>query len=192
MSALQLRRDDPLAPILSAVAGQDRLALETLYDRTHRWIYGLAWRIVRDRDLAEDVVLEAYLQVWQRAETFDPERGSGTAWLATVVRRRALDHRRRLEARRRHESAASASGEEVCDSDPSASGVARDRDEKVLSALDQLPVEQRQAIELAFFQGLCHREIAERLQEALGTVKTRIRLGMAKLRDLLRKHREEL
>lgn len=180
-----------MAPILTAVGARDRSALESLYDRTHRWAFGLAWRILGDADLAEDVLVEAYLQIWQRAETFDPQRGSGAAWLATVVRRRALDHRRRVESRRRHELGA-AMGEEPTGDDPSKLRQVSDRDDKVRSALDQLPDDQREAIELAFFHGLCHREVAERLQLALGTVKTRIRLGMSKLRDLLQKYREDL
>ncbi|MEQ8764064.1 MAG: sigma-70 family RNA polymerase sigma factor [Planctomycetota bacterium] len=188
---MQLRKTDALAPLLEAVAERDAAALETLYERTHRWAFGLAWRIVGREDLAEDVVLEAYQQVWERGASFDRERGTGAAWLATLIRRRALDAGRREETRRRHETA-SVEKESESGPEPESPGDQMEREEHIRSALDTLPHEQQRAIELAFFEGLCHREIAERLPAAIGTVKTRIRLGMMKLRSVLQKYREEL
>ena len=174
------------------MASGDEGAAATLYDRHSGVMFALALRIVGERADAEEVVLEAFMQAWRAAKAYDVSRGAVRSWLAMMTRTRALDlvRGRGREARAVERatsllvdepvamSAAPAHPEEVLDGSVRATAVA--------SALDGLAPPQRAAIELAFFEGLSHSEIAARLAQPLGTVKTRIRLGMAKLRDALR------
>jgi RNA polymerase sigma-70 factor, ECF subfamily len=174
--------EDPL----TRVAEGDERALAALYDRTSPWVYGLALRILKDPAAAEEVVLDVYLQVWRRAGAFSRERGSPASWLLTIARTRAIDRLRAGTARRereaRFEPAFDAPGDAV---DPASEAAEGERRSIVHRALRSLPAEQKRAIELAYFGGLTHVEIAERLGEPLGTVKTRIRLGISKLRESL-------
>src|SRR5438067_3910169 len=146
-------------------------------------------RIVGDRDEVEDVVEEAFWQLWRQAARFDAARGSVATWVATITRTRALD-RRRMLARRgatvdREPDAAlpevPAAGASLA-ADPAEVAEAQERRALVTSALQELPAEQRQVVELAYFQGLSQSDIAEQTGEPLGTIKTRIRLAMQKLR----------
>jgi RNA polymerase sigma-70 factor (ECF subfamily) len=172
-------------------AGDER-ALGELYDRHGRVAYALAYAIVGERADADEVVVDAFGQAWRTAAHFDLARGSVAAWLTTIARTRALDLvRARGRRSRALERAALLSGEGVAS--PVASGDAPDRDAErsearrlVTGALAALPEPQRRAIQLAYFGGLSQSEIAGELGEPLGTVKTRIRDGMAKLRELLR------
>jgi len=172
-------------------AGEDA-ALGDLYERYGKMVYALALAIVREPADAEEVVVDAFGQAWRQAGSFDASRGSAGAWLATIARSRALDTiRARGRRARAHERAATLSEEGIATpvatagSDPSR-GVERTEARRLVSqALATLPGPQRTAIELAYFEGLSHSEIAERLAEPLGTVKTRIRTGMEKLRSLL-------
>ncbi|MBI4606565.1 MAG: sigma-70 family RNA polymerase sigma factor [Planctomycetes bacterium] len=176
-----------LGSLLQAVSRRDEGALALLYDATSRWVYGLALRILGDEHAAEEVTLDTYMQVWRTADTYEPSRGSPSGWLSTVARTRAIDLLRARAARHRREEALwdhfDAPGRE---GPPDGTHLALERRERVLEAVAALPAEQKQAIELAFFHGLTHSEVAERLAEPLGTVKTRIRLGMLKLRGLLK------
>jgi RNA polymerase sigma-70 factor (ECF subfamily) len=172
--------------------GDDR-ALAELYDRHGRLAYSLAFSILGDGAEAEEAVADAFLQVWNSAATFDPQRSSAAGWLTMIVRTRALD---RLRSRRRRgalvERVALLEGVDVArpasSEDPALSAEQRDVREKVAAALAILPPPQRKVIELAFFGGLSHSEIAQELGEPLGTVKTRIRSGMEKLRAALAVH----
>ena len=166
------------------MARGDHDALAELYDRHARPIYSLALRILQDPSDAEDVVQEVFSQAWQQAGRYDPSRGAVAAWLLTVGRSRAID---RLRARR-------ARPENLMDERAVLNVVdlGQTQDQQILSAeqiarvraaLDELPVLQRVAIELAYYEGLTHAEIAARLEQPLGTVKTRIRLALLKLRD---------
>ncbi len=162
-------------------------ALGDLYDRHHRLVLTLAYRILGDRAAAEEVVQEAFLSVWRHADRFQPERGTARAWLLTIVHHAAIDRRRGRHRREQGDvpiddvAFGLAGGEE----DPFATVAAGIEAERVRRALQDLPGEQRRAIELAFFAGLTHQEVAERTGEPLGTIKGRMRLGLRKLRGLL-------
>ena len=174
----QLTDDD----LLAAVARSDEAALGELYDRFGGVAYGLAMRILRDGALAEDAVQEAFLQVWRSAGTFRPERAKASTWLLTFVHRRAVDLVRR-EERRRTEPTASAPEPTGPGADEGAE--IRSRREIVQDALRRLPPEQREAIELAYYGGLTQSELAERLDQPLGTIKSRMFTGLQRLRVLL-------
>jgi RNA polymerase sigma-70 factor (ECF subfamily) len=169
------------------MAKGDENALATFYDLTRRQVYGLSVRILGDRALAEEVTLDVYLQVWRTAASYSAQRGSPLAWLMTLTRSRAIDRRRQFKPEvqldEHHHSQAenapqmTASGEETA--------VEAERACRVREALAELTPEQRQVLELAYFRGLSHSEIAECTGLPLGTVKTRIRGGIARLHTLL-------
>lgn len=181
------------ARLVARVADGDAAALTTLYDRHGRTAFALARAMVGSASDAEDVVASTFTQLWQTASRFDSARGSVAAWITTMTRSRALDLLRAQRRRTRlHERAATADAEgfalplggggDTPDVDVERAEVAH----AVRASLVALPAAQRQAIELAFFGGLSHSDIAAALDEPLGTVKTRIRSGMLKLRDTLR------
>jgi RNA polymerase sigma-70 factor, ECF subfamily len=181
----------PDSQLVGRMAAGEDAALGDLYDRYGKMVYALALAIVREPADAEEVVVDAFGQAWRQAGSFDATRGSVAAWLATIARSRALDTIRARGRRvRAHERAALLSDEGLAApitaaGDP-ARGVERTEARRLVSqALAALPGPQRAAIELAYFEGLSQSEIAERLAEPLGTVKTRIRSGMEKLRGLL-------
>jgi RNA polymerase sigma-70 factor (ECF subfamily) len=164
------------ASLIRRLTRGDHEALGEFYDLYAGLVNGLAVRILRDRAEAEDTVQEVFVQVWQQAARFDPSRGTPQAWLCTMARTRALD-RLRKRASRREEPELADSG-----------STATPRTEEALAvraALDALPLDQRKALELAYYEGLTQSEIAERLAEPLGTVKTRIRTAMIRLRGVL-------
>jgi RNA polymerase sigma-70 factor (ECF subfamily) len=177
--------------LLHAIARRDEQALASLYARYRLILFGLTMRILNRREEAEDVLQEVLLQVWRRASDFDEQRGRPFTWLVTLARSRALDRLRTLGARQR--LAASAALELA----PEASDAAlvtwqSEQSQIVKQALNELPEEQRRALILAYFDGLTQTEIAERLQTPLGTVKTRMRSGMVKLRELLSNQMQSL
>jgi RNA polymerase sigma-70 factor (ECF subfamily) len=172
-------------------AGDDR-ALAELYDRHGALVFSLAHAILGEAADAEETTADVFLQVWRAAATFDPSRASVAAWLTMVARSRALD---RVRARRRRErtiataAALSSEGETVHGAAPAAADRATEAGEvgaRVRAVLRELPAVQRRCLELAYFEGLTHSEIAAAMGEPLGTVKTRIRAGMDKLRTVLR------
>jgi RNA polymerase sigma factor (sigma-70 family) len=163
-------------------ARSEESALAELYDRYGRTAYGLALRVVRDQGLAEDAVQEAFLTVWRSAARFVPEQGKASAWILTLVHRRAVDAVRR-EQRRRADSLERAP-------EPSVEGVEEDawlrfQRERVQEALRHLPDAQREALELAYYGGFSQSELAERLGQPLGTIKSRMFGGLSRLRELL-------
>ena len=164
-----------------AARGQEP-ALAELYDRLGSVAYGLAFRVLRDGALAEDAVQDAFLAVWRSAGSFVPERAAARTWVLTLVHRRAVDLVRR-EERRRGESLEGVAEE----TDPSAEQAAwlRLERERVQAALRQLPDQQREALELAYYGGFTQSQLAERLGEPLGTIKSRMFAGLSRLRDLL-------
>ena len=178
--------------LIARAAGGDEAAIAQLYDRYATVLYTVAYRIVGERADADEVVVEAFAQAWREAARFEPGRGSVAAWLTMIARSRALDLVRARARRERITGTAAADTPDqppamgAWQGDPADSLDRTDRRQQVLAALGELSPPQRQAIELAFFEGLSQSEIAERLKEPLGTVKTRVRLGMQKLRDRLR------
>jgi RNA polymerase sigma-70 factor (ECF subfamily) len=176
--------DFPDEALLALAAHEDEGALAELYDRYGRPAYGLALRIVRDPALAEDAVQEAFLTLWRTAKSFRSDRAKPSTWILTLVHRRAVDVVRREERRR---AAPLETSEE-----PEAYGPATDEEIEltdrrriVQEALRQLPDDQREALELAYYGGLTQSELAERLSVPLGTIKSRMFTGLRRLRDLL-------
>lgn len=159
--------------------------MEVLYDRVSRRAFGLAYRIVGDRPAAEDVVQEAFLAVWRAAERIDAARGDLQSYVLTIVHRRAIDllrSRGGLGERRLAEDAA----DRLPGEGDFTEGVAINVDgEVVRRALDELPDDQREVVDMAYYQGLTHAEISERLRTPLGTVKSRMRLALEKMRGSL-------
>ena len=186
-------QDHEWTQLIALTAQGDQAALATFYDRTSPQVFGFICKILSNREAAEEVTLDVYTQVWRQAHTYDQSRGAPGAWLMTVARTRAID---RLRARAteygRIESldavALFASQGETPEQDVQS----QERRRYVQEALGVLTAEQRQAIALAYFYGLSQSEIAERLQVPLGTVKTRMRLGMIKLREALAPYEEGL
>lgn len=170
--------------LLHAVAGGDEGALARLYDGYRVILFGCLVRILNSREEAEDVLQEVFLQVWRRAGDFDEKRGRPFTWLVTLARSRAIDRLRLLGARQR--LAVSAAQEQPDEaSDAFSDAVKSGQKEIVQRALAELPEEQRHTLMLAYFEGLTQSEIASKLGAPLGTVKTRMRAGMIKLRRML-------
>jgi len=180
-------RDQDWAALITRVADGDQSALTTLYDSTNRLVFGLILRVVTDRSNAEEVLLDVYTQVWRQASTYDSLRGAPLAWLMTIARTRGIDRLRSGKHEHQHKESLDAIGEVTSSTaSPEADSVTSERRQLVRAALESLSAEQREVIELAYYSGLSHSEIALRLGQPLGTVKTRTRLGMMKLRDMLR------
>ncbi|HVF55550.1 MAG TPA: sigma-70 family RNA polymerase sigma factor [Pyrinomonadaceae bacterium] len=181
-------RDPELAELIGRVAGGDEGALTTLYETTSRLVYGLALRILRDAGAAEEVLLDVYTQVWRKAGAYQKGRGTPLSWLTTIARSRAIDRLRagRYERQRSEQLESETQGAHAATIHVGDEMQAHETRASVRSALGELPPEQREVIELAYYGGMSHSEIAARLGQPLGTVKTRTRLGMMRLRELLR------
>jgi RNA polymerase sigma-70 factor (ECF subfamily) len=171
---------------LARMARGEGEAVAELYDRHARPIYSLALRILGDATEAEDIVQEVFSQAWKQAARYSASRGAVGAWLLTLARSRAIDRLRAKRARPGGVSDERVAGQLV-DAGPPVDSLVLSSEQvaRVRAALDELPLLQRAAIELAYYEGLTHAEIADRLEQPLGTVKTRIRLAMLKLRDVL-------
>ena len=170
--------------LVALVARADEDALAELYDRVSRIAYGLALRVLRDERHAEDAVQEAFLQVWRSAATFRAERAKASTWILTLVHRRAVDLVRREERRQADPlTDDSALGEAPEDTEEAA--WLRFERERVQAALKELPDVQREALELAYYGGFSQSELADRLGVPLGTIKSRMFAGLARLRELL-------
>jgi RNA polymerase sigma-70 factor (ECF subfamily) len=175
--------------LLARVAAGDSRALDTLYNRYARVVYSAALRILGSAELAEEVVQETFWRVWRRSGTFQSERGQVSSWILGIAHNLAIDELRRQRARPSpvYDQEDRPVLRDMEDSRVDVAGAALDQEQRQLisAALSQIPSEQREAIELAYFSGLSQSEIAAQLQNPLGTVKTRIRLGLQKLRDIL-------
>lgn len=169
--------------LLSLVASSDDQALAELYDRFGQVAYGLALRVLRDEALAQDAVQEAFLGIWRSADRFLAERAKASTWILTLVHRRAVDIVRR-EDRRRGEPLESAPEPESPETTEDEATLGFQR-RVVQEALLRLPPEQREAIELGYYGGLTQSELADRLGQPLGTIKSRMFTGLSRLRDLL-------
>jgi RNA polymerase sigma-70 factor, ECF subfamily len=188
----ELERATEDGRLLRRIALGDPVALEDAFQRCSGRALALALNVLQSRSDAEEIVQEVFLHLWQRARDFDPARGDLSAWVCTLTRSRAIDRVRSWNVARRY--AESASGEAA----PERPGVPvpsdlveqREAQDRLASALRTLPEVQRAALQLAYFEGLSHREIAERTGEPLGTVKTRVRAGMISLASKLAPEQE--
>ena len=172
--------------LIRAIAEGDADAFAEFYDRYSSRAYGLVLRLVRDRVDAEDILQDAFWQVWECANRFDRDRSSPIAWLFMIVRSRAIDHMRRKKVR---ENLPIDNDVSIINS-PSSALEGDESAAVIRTALDQLPIEQSHAIRLAFYEGFSHVQVAASQDVPLGTIKTRIRLGVNRLRDVLSAQRE--
>ncbi|HVB73716.1 MAG TPA: sigma-70 family RNA polymerase sigma factor [Ktedonobacteraceae bacterium] len=174
--------------LLSAIAGGAVWAMDSLYQRYSRILYSMAYRMVADHQIAEDLLQDAFLSVWRRSTTFSPQTGAARSWLISILHHRAIDHLRRV---RRRSSLQEAPLDEIELDETTAVPDVWDeawrsvQSSQVRAALMKIPTEQRMVIELAYFQGWTHTEIAEGTQTPLGTVKARMRLGLNHLKRAL-------
>ncbi len=174
--------------LLKAIAGGAVWAMDSLYQRYSRILYSLAYRMVADHQIAEDLLQDAFLSVWRRSTSFSPQAGAAHSWLISILHHRAIDHLRRV---RRGSSMQEALLEELEFDETTAVADVWDeawrsvQSSQVRAALMKIPTEQRMVIELAYFQGWTHTEIAEGTQTPLGTVKARMRLGLNHLKRAL-------
>jgi RNA polymerase sigma-70 factor (ECF subfamily) len=179
------------AELIHAISRGDEDALAILFDRYHSILFSIILRIVISREEAEDVLQEVFLQVWNKASDFDESRGKAFTWLATLARSRAIDRLRSIGARER---AVDEQRRETTDiiSDAEIDSMYAEKRERVQRALAQLSEEQRRVLLMAYFEGCSQSEIADRLNTPLGTVKTRMRSGMTRLRELFGDKLKEL
>ncbi|MGH2586016.1 MAG: RNA polymerase sigma factor [Dehalococcoidia bacterium] len=177
---------EPDEVLLDRLTRQDTTALDALYTRYGRMAFALAYRVLGSPEAAEDVVQEAFLSIWRHAESYQQARGHARGWLLTVVRNRAIDALRAREARPKVGATLDDIQSLPADSGDPADEALRLADAAtVRTALASLPPEQRETVELAFFSGLSYPEVAERTSTPLGTVKSRMRLALERLRGLL-------
>jgi RNA polymerase sigma-70 factor (ECF subfamily) len=183
LSASDRDRDHQL---LVRIARGEVTALRALYDDHAPRAMAIAMRVLRNEAEAEDVVQETFLEVWRRAAQYDHRRGGAAAWLVTIARSRAIDRLRSTGTSSRAIEAATGTLEPTPDLLPSEQAERRSDELRVAAALAELPAEQRQTIELAYFEGLSQSEIAKKTGSPLGTVKMRVKLAMTKLSNLLK------
>ncbi|MCW3158857.1 ECF RNA polymerase sigma factor SigK [Micropruina sonneratiae] len=179
------RGSDPVGHALLACAAGEQSAMATLYDLTAAKVYGLALRVLRNPALAEEVAQEIFVEAWQRCAGYAPDRGSGLAWLLTITHRRAVDRVRSVQASTVRDSAYGLEDAAAGQPDVAEQAVASVEAGRVRKALHGLSHLQRQAVELAFLDGLTHAEVADELRVPLGTVKSRIRDGVTRLKAAL-------
>lgn len=170
--------------LLEQSARGDRDAFAVLYDQTSSLVYGIALRVVRDPARAEEITQEVFLEIWRRAARYLSDRGSARAWIGTIAHRRAVDVVRSEAASRKRMERVGRLVDTEYDEVLEAVEVADDR-RRVSGALDRLSDAQRQAVELAYFEGLTYREVSEQTGVPLGTIKTRMRAALTRLGDLL-------
>ncbi|MBN8552190.1 MAG: sigma-70 family RNA polymerase sigma factor [Caulobacterales bacterium] len=182
--AVSMTREQ-LAQALSDAGRGDRAAFRRVYDATSAKLYGVALRILRDRQLAEDVLQDAYVTIWNKVSTYDPDRASPVTWLATIARNRAIDRLRAAAVRPAGRPLDEA--EEVRDETPDAASFleARQEADRLHVCLDELEARARTAIRTAFFEGVTYEILAERAEVPLGTMKSWIRRGLQKLKACL-------
>lgn len=184
------KEEQDWAVLISQIAQGNEFALGVLYDHTSRLIYGLALRILMDISAAEETTIDVYTQVWHKAADYDPSRSTPSAWLIMLTRSRAIDRLRSNTKRSKIEEVVEVDTPTPT-ADPEEATLAVERRELIQNAISKLTLQQRKVIELAYFSGLSQSEIAAQLHQPVGTVKSWIRLGMMKLRELLSSLKEE-
>jgi len=173
-----------LAMLISKIAKGCESALKKLYDNTISQVYGLAYKIVSNKPDADEVALDVFKQIWKKAPDYEPDRGSPSAWLITVTRSRAID-KIRSDTKRRTTNEALLSDSIDNAPLPDETSSVREKRELIEKALSELSPKQRKSIELAYFNGLSQSEISKEMNEPLGTVKSWMRTGMMRLKDIL-------
>jgi len=171
--------------LLLAIANRDHQAFATLYGRYERFAFRIAYQVLKEQGQAEDAVQEGFLRIWRSAASFDPQRGGAQSWVGTVIQHGAINRLRGKAGRTRTELPLELTYALVADAAPEAVIEASERRETVIRVLATLPRSQREVVELAYFAELTCREIAEQTATAPGTVKSRLRLGLQKLREAL-------
>jgi RNA polymerase sigma-70 factor, ECF subfamily len=171
--------------LVQAIAARDERALRALYDQTNRIVFTFIMRITRSRETAEELTLDVFHDVWRRASAYDPASGSVIGWIMNQARSRAIDRLRFDQRKKRTADAAETSSAVTPEKSPHDTVESRDQERQLREALQVLTPDERQAIEAAFFSEMTYSEVATKLNQPLGTVKTRIRSGLAKLREAL-------
>lgn len=179
-------RNLQLTEIICRIADQDHQAMATLYDSTSRIVYGLLLRIINDPATAEEVLLDVYTQVWRQASRYDAVRGGPMAWITTIARSRAIDRLRSDKQDLQREEELETAGNFAASENVEEDVANLELQQIVHKAMELLTPEQREVIELAYYEGMSQSEIALKLNQPLGTVKTRTRTGMMKLREQLK------
>ncbi|MEE2570693.1 ECF RNA polymerase sigma factor SigK [Pseudarthrobacter sp. J64] len=174
-----------LGALLGQIAGGDRAAFAEFYRLTSRRVFGMARRVLIDPELSEDATQEVYLQVWQNASTFNPATGSPLAWLTTISHRRAVDKVRSAQSATDREAKYGANSQEIEHDSVSDEVGSRLEAEAVVRCLETLTATQQESVRLAYYGGLTYREVAERLNSAIPTIKSRIRDGLIRLKTCL-------
>jgi RNA polymerase sigma-70 factor, ECF subfamily len=174
--------------LLDRITRQDTAALAQLYDRYGRLVFSIACQILSDESLAEEVTQDVFVQIWNKAATYEAAQGKVLTWLSSIARHRAIDQFRRRKVRPEGSSVAwdnccDDSGDDTLDVEPKI--LSGEQRRQLVNALLTLPTDQREALALAYFKGLTQQEIATHLREPLGTIKTRIRLALQKLRSVM-------
>lgn len=174
--------------LVERIIAKDSLAISELYDRFGRLVFSVALKILGNSESAEEVTQDVFVQIWRKAASFDPRLGNLSTWIASIARNRAIDRLRRLRIRPDESSLA---WDDCCEDNPDEQSlvepalITTDQRRSLIVALQTLPEEQQKALAMAYFQGMTQQEIARTLHEPLGTVKTRIRLALIKLRSVL-------
>jgi RNA polymerase sigma-70 factor (ECF subfamily) len=192
MLAMSMNQNREWPDLIAKTARGDQEAFSRLYDQSSPQIYGLILRMINDPQVAEEVTMDVYAQVWKQAQSYDVNRGTPMGWLVAIARTRAIDQLRSGKLKRTSMTGMEDIARVASDrATPEEQSSARQRAEIVREALASLPFEQRQSLILAYFDGYSQSEISVKLGLPLGTIKTRIRLGMMKLRDVLAPYAED-
>lgn len=184
--------EDEWVDLVRSIARGDQLALHSLYEQTHRIVFTLMVRITMSREAAEELTVDLFHDVWRRASTYDPANGSVLGWIMNQARSRAIDRVRYEQRKKRVKSETDGAAVAMTVEDPQNTLHTKEQSLVLREALDNLNSEERQAIEMAFFSELTYQEVASNLNEPLGTIKSRIRSGLSKLRSVLARAKERL
>ena len=183
--------------LMSRIKTRDKEAISELYDHYHRLLFGLILSILKKREEAEDILQEVFTNIWEKADQFDTERGTVYTWIVSMARNKSIDRLRSKVYKEQKKQAVSLNDEDVHhplyseETDPLENTILTDRAKKVHAALAQISEKQRKVLQVAYFNGMSQSEISEEFDIPLGTVKTRMRDGMMKLREILGKEIEE-